>query len=47
MRRFQKEQDDMQKITNEDAAKSQRALNAMLQMDKIDIAGLKQASEQP
>jgi len=36
-----------QMLQDKDAARSQRVVRAMLQMDKIDIAGLKQASEQP
>lgn len=33
-------------LQDKDAAKSQRVMKAMLQMDKIDIQGLKQAYEQ-
>jgi len=33
-------------LNAKDAEKSQRVMQAMLQMDKIDIAGLKRASEQ-
>jgi predicted 3-demethylubiquinone-9 3-methyltransferase (glyoxalase superfamily) len=33
-------------LSNPDPAKSQRVMQAMLQMHKIDIAGLQQASEQ-
>jgi len=33
-------------LTDKDAAKAQRAMQAMLQMKKIDIAGLKRAYEQ-
>jgi len=36
-----------QMLQDKDAARSQRVVRAMLQMDKIDMAGLKQASEQP
>ncbi len=34
-------------MQDEDAEKSQRVTKALLQMDKIDIEGLKQAYEQP
>lgn len=34
-----------QLLQDKDAEKSKRVMNAMLQMDKIDIAGLKQAYE--
>ena len=34
-------------LQDKDATRSQRVMRAMLQMDKIDIAGLKQAYEQP
>jgi predicted 3-demethylubiquinone-9 3-methyltransferase (glyoxalase superfamily) len=33
-------------LLDQDAAKSQRVMKAMLQMDKIDIAALKQAADQ-
>jgi len=33
-------------LQDKDAEKSKRVMTAMLQMDKIDIAGLKQAAEQ-
>jgi predicted 3-demethylubiquinone-9 3-methyltransferase (glyoxalase superfamily) len=33
-------------LQDKDAAKSQRVMKAMLQMDKIDIAALKQAADQ-
>ncbi len=33
-------------LQDKDAEKAKRVMNAMLQMDKIDIAGLKQAYEQ-
>jgi hypothetical protein len=33
-------------LQDKDAEKSKRVMNAMLQMDKLDIAGLKQAYEQ-
>ena len=33
-------------LQDKDAAKSQRVMKAMLQMDKIDIAALKQAYDQ-
>ncbi len=36
-----------QMLQDKDAARSQRVMRAMLQMDKIGIAGLKQASERP
>ena len=35
-----------QLLQDKDAEKSKRVMNAMLQMDKIDIAGLKRAYEQ-
>lgn len=35
-----------QLLSDKDAAKSQRVMNAMLQMNKIDIDGLKKAYEQ-
>src|SRR5207302_4568867 len=34
-----------QMLQDKDAEKSKRVMNAMMQMDKIDIAGLKQAYE--
>jgi predicted 3-demethylubiquinone-9 3-methyltransferase (glyoxalase superfamily) len=33
-------------LSDKDPAKAQRIMRAMLQMKKIDIAGLKQASDQ-
>ena len=36
----------MELLQDKDAAKSQRVMKAMLQMDKIDIATLKQAADQ-
>jgi predicted 3-demethylubiquinone-9 3-methyltransferase (glyoxalase superfamily) len=33
-------------LQDKDAARSKRVMEAMLQMDKIDIKGLKQAYEQ-
>ena len=35
-----------QMLQDKDAEKSKRVMNAMMQMDKIDIAGLKRAYEQ-
>jgi predicted 3-demethylubiquinone-9 3-methyltransferase (glyoxalase superfamily) len=35
-----------QMLQDNDAEKSKRVMNAMLQMDKLDIAGLKRAYEQ-
>ena len=35
-----------QLLQNQDAEKSKRVMNAMLQMDKLDIASLKRANEQ-
>jgi hypothetical protein len=34
-------------LNDEDAGKSQRVMQAMLKMDKLDIKKLKQAYEQP
>ncbi len=33
-------------LTDPDSAKAQRVMQAMLQMKKLDIAGLKKAAEQ-
>jgi len=35
-----------QLLHDKDAEKSKRVMNAMLQMDKLDIASLKRANEQ-
>jgi hypothetical protein len=34
-------------LQDKDAAKSERVMNAMLQMNKLDAAGLRKAYDQP